>query len=142
MFAPVYLDSNAVIRFVESLEQEILALFERARVEGFRLVTSELTLAETLVIPWRRGDRKLTSAYENLLQGNEFLQVVPVDRTILRRSAQLRAEFGGKGMDAIHCATAMLSGCKIVVSSDRRFRTPPGIVRIDIDAASKWEDLI
>lgn len=137
---PVYLDSNAIIRFVESEEHEITTLFQRAGAEGFRLVTSELTLAEALVVPVRRSDDRLRSTYEDFLRGDDILRVVPVDRPVLRRSAELRAAFGSKGPDAIHCATAELSGCTIVVSSDRRFRVPAGMMRVDIEQAAGLGD--
>jgi predicted nucleic acid-binding protein len=137
----VYLDANAVIRYVESDEQDMKSLFMTSRDRRVSLVTGELTLAEALVVPLRRKDGALVAAYEKLLRGDTILKVIPVDSMVLRRSAELRAELGSKGMDAIHCATAALTGCRHVVSSDRRFRTPAGMTRVDIDGASQLGNL-
>ncbi|WP_158875258.1 type II toxin-antitoxin system VapC family toxin [Antarcticirhabdus aurantiaca] len=132
----IYLDANAIIRFVESQESSITALFGRAAAGEFRLVTSEMTLAECLVVPMRDRDVRLIAGYEGFLQSDETMTVVPVDRAVLRRSAELRARLGGKTPDAIHCATAELLSCGIVVSSDKRLRLPDGLRRVDVEDAS------
>ena len=133
----VYLDSNAIIHFVESGEDQITALFMRAADGGPHLVTSELTLSEVLVVPLRDSDDALASNYKRFIRSDDVMTVVAIDRSILVRSAELRAQFGGKGPDAIHCATAEQAGCRIVVSSDRRLRLADGIVRIDVENADK-----
>lgn len=135
----VYLDANAIIRFSESEETQMAALYEKAVEKRLQLYTSELTLAEVLVLPIRDGDHELVEAYKAFLRSDPTLNVVPVTRAVLQQSAELRAVHGGKGPDAIHCATAVLCGCTIVVSSDRRLRMPRGLVRIDVEEADTIE---
>jgi predicted nucleic acid-binding protein len=60
----VYLDSNAVIRFIESAETTIAPVFDRARIGLARIFTSELTLAEVLVAPFRNAEHELVAAYD------------------------------------------------------------------------------
>nr|WP_306228935.1 PIN domain-containing protein [Aurantimonas sp. CSK15Z-1] len=64
--------------------------------------------------------------------------VVPVDRTILRRSATMRAKLKNKLADAIHIATAVETGCSHLLSEDRRLQLPETVVRLralDLDGA-------
>jgi predicted nucleic acid-binding protein len=127
-----YLDANAVIRFVESEDDGLLFLFEQAAAGLLQLVTSELTLAEVLVGPLKDGDQKLANIYEEFLASGEALEIRPVDRSVLRGSAEIRATLGNKGPDAIHIATALLTECSLFSSSDRRLRLPANLKQIEI----------
>ena len=128
-----YLDTNAIIRFVESEDEGLLFLFEKAASGQLRLITSELTLAEVLVSPLKEGDAKPAEIYEEFLTDGTSLEVRPVDRATLRKSAQIRATLGNKGPDAIHIATALLADCSILVSSDQRLRLPSGLAQVGLD---------
>jgi len=128
-----YLDSNLIIRFVESEEQALLFLIENAAADLLRLFTSELTLAEVLVAPLKARDTEMISIYEEMLTTDEALEIVPIDRSIVRRSAEVRATIGNKGMDAIHVATAIECGCTVFISSDERIRLPDTLSRIRVD---------
>ncbi|NBJ11769.1 type II toxin-antitoxin system VapC family toxin [Microvirga arsenatis] len=127
-----YLDANAVIRFVESEDDGLLFLFEQAAAGLLQLVTSELTLAEVLVGPLKDGDQKLAGIYEEFLTSDETLEIRPVDRSVLRRSAEIRATLGNKGPDAIHIATALLTECSLFFSSDQRLRLPANLKQIEL----------
>ena len=129
----LYLDTNVIIRFIESEDEGLLFLFEQAAIGRVELLTSEFTLAEVLVMPYRTNDTELRSVYEDFLASDEFLTVVPVTRPVLKESAAVRAALGAKGPDAIHVATAVLSGCKVFVSSDQRVPVPGGMMRLDIE---------
>lgn len=129
----VYLDSNFFIRFVESGDEALLFLFEQASADLLTLHTSELTLAEVLVDPLRQGDRLREASYMDLLTGDDLMEVVPVGRDILIRSADGRADFGNKLPDAVHVATALACACNVVLSSDRRLRLPSEMTRIGLE---------
>lgn len=129
----IYLDTNALIRLVETEDDLFDRLLDNVRDQGDRLCTSEFTLAEVLVIPLRENDVEKVGVYETLFADESAIAVIPVDRAVLRRSAELRAEDRGKAPDAIHVATAALSGCRILVSSDQRLRLPPGMTRVGTD---------
>lgn len=134
-----YLDANAIIRFVETDDDLLGILLERARRGALRLCTSEFTLAEVLVLPIRENNIELLEIYEELFSPGGDIDIVPVDRAILRRSAELRATFGSRAPDAIHVATAALAECSIFVSSDLRIHLPEGIGRIDAEAVGEIE---
>jgi predicted nucleic acid-binding protein len=133
-----YLDANVIIQFIEGEDQRLLFLIENAASELMRLYTSELTLSEVLVGPLKSGDTRVAGIYEEFLTSDEILEVVPIDRSILRHSAEIRAHLGNKTPDAIHVATALKCGCTVLVSSDERIRVPALIKRIGI---SQVDDL-
>lgn len=136
----VYLDADAIIRFIEGPSDGLLFLIENAAENLVRLYTSEFTLAEVLVRPLREGQRDLVTLYEELLAGDDdLLTVVPVDRLVLRQSADIRASLGNKGPDAIHVATAVIAGCSVFISSDGRLKLPPALHRLRIDDVSKLD---
>jgi len=129
----IYFDLNALIRLVESTDEDMLYLLQQAASGVVRAVTSEVALAEVLVKPMKDGDGQVIAGYDALFQDDEFMEVVPVTRDILRRSAASRAAIGNKGMDAIHVATAEVAECTIFLSSDLRLRLPQTLTRLRLD---------
>ena len=131
----IYLDANFFIEFIET-DNELLKAFYRAADsrEEVELITSELTLLETLTGAIRDADRDEIDAYEGwLTEANELLKVVPIGRDVLRRAADVRVTTRNKTPDAIHVATALLSECDTLISSDRRLREPPGMRKVSLD---------
>ena len=120
----IYIDTVAAIYSVEwnreyfSLLQPLWLKFQAEEIE---LVSSELILMETLVLPLRNGDSILINAYEELLL-SEPMQLVPINQSILRRAANLRATTNLKTPDAIHAATAISVNCDLFITNDKSFR--------------------
>ncbi len=76
---------------------------------------------ETLVLPIRNEDTSLMNAYEELLL-SEPMQLISIDRSILRQAANLRATTNLKTPDAIHAATAISVNCDLFITNDKSFR--------------------
>lgn len=131
----IYLDTNFFIEFIES-DNDLLKEFYRlagARDE-IELFTSELALLETLTGAIRDANQVEIDAYEMWLnEANEILNVVPIDRGVLRKAAEVRVTTRNKTPDAIHVATALLSDCDALVSSDRRLKVPAGMQKYSLD---------
>ena len=91
------------------------------------MISSELTLMETLIIPFRTQDQHQILLRETLwTRPNNTL--LPITQDILREAARLRAQIGGlKTPDAIHAATAILHGCALFVTNDTGFKRVPGL---------------
>lgn len=132
--ARAYLDANVLIAFVERRHERLAAVVARAKAGRLSLVTSELTLAEVIVLPLRDGDDGLLATYRDLFSQPELIECAPITREVLERSGEIRATDGGKLADAIHLATAEVGGCKAFLSSDRRIRPRAPMVRIGIEA--------
>lgn len=128
--ATVYLDTNVFVYAVEGFPeyQEFLKeLFDRIERSEITAVTSELTLAEVLVKPLELGRHDIVAFYDEMLQTSDRLVVAPIEREILVNAAEYRATLNISLPDAIHVATAVNSGCSILLSNDRKLRAPESI---------------
>lgn len=127
--ATVYLDTSVIIYTVEanpiyySLLQPLWLKFQTGEIE---LVTSELTLMETLVLPLRNANTGLVSDYEQILLSSE-IQLVSISRSVLKAAANLRATTNLKTPDAIHAATSLDAGCTLFLTNDSGFRNFPNL---------------
>ncbi len=126
----VYLDTNIFIYALEgypAFRPALTTLFESLDRRELTAVTSELTLAEALVKPLLDRHAERQAAYLQLLQPTASLHVVPVSREVLIAAARLRAVATLKLPDAIHVATAQLTGCAYFLTNDARVPTLPGL---------------
>ena len=120
----VYLDANAVIYSVERHPVYwpfLQPLWLAAKGKTIEIVSSELTLMETLVGPLKSGDTALANNYEQLFQQAQT-RLLPITQATLREAARLRATTKLKTPDAIHLATARQAGCVLFVTNDAGFR--------------------
>jgi predicted nucleic acid-binding protein len=126
----VAIDTAILIYFIEEEPRflsHILPLFKEADAGDRVLVTSELSLLEVLVVPYRVGNRQLAERYEALLTRSRGIRMVPLTRDQLRAAAQLRAASGVKTPDALQIVAAIGAGCQTFVTNDRRLPQVPGL---------------
>jgi uncharacterized protein len=126
----VYFDTNIFIYLVEGYAIFDSALKDiRQSILGREamIFTSELTLFEALVAPFRANDAKLADTYREFIEDSGAFNLVPTTREIYVRASLYRAQTGLKPADAIHIATAVQSDCDIFVSNDRALRMPKGL---------------
>ena len=127
--AIVYADTSIFIYTVEensdyySLLQPLWSRFQAREIE---LISSELTLMETLVVPIRDSNTDLIDTYEQLLL-SQTIQLTPISQAVLREAARLRATTNLKTPDAIHAATALNNGCTLFLTNDSQFRNVAGL---------------
>jgi predicted nucleic acid-binding protein len=136
----VYLDANIVIYIVEGFVvfRDLLRELAEALTRGeFSAITSELTLAEVLVKPFRAADRQYETTYMTLLNGREALRVMPIDRDVLIRAARIRADHHARLPDAIHLATALNHRCSLFLTNDDRLRAPTDIAVLTLSDLSQ-----
>lgn len=127
---PVALDTAVFIYFLEENPRWLPAvepIFSAIADGHLRAVTSELTLLEVLVVPYRLGQDTLAAEYESLLAHSRGLELVPLDRPLLRAAARLRAAIQVKTPDAIQLAAALVTGCTAFVTNDRALPSLPGL---------------
>jgi predicted nucleic acid-binding protein len=141
MASSLYLDANALIAAVESPKPDLFNCMKRLKARGLELLSSELSLAEVLPNPVKQARADLIDIYEDIIRVGGLVTAIPVGRPILRISVELRTRFGGKLPDAIHLATATMSGCRVIVSSDKRLRLPEGLRRLAAEDVSALESL-
>lgn len=140
----IYLDTNFFIKAVEGTKETAapakkLIEILRQRPAGVA-VTSEITFAEVLA-PSRRADALSPAikrrVYLDLLLWSKFIGLIPVSRSILIETANLRVAAPLKLPDAVHLTSAIQSGCRFFVSTDKDFsRLPAGMERVNFDEES------
>lgn len=96
------------------------ALFRHFDEHQTRLVTSTITLVEVCTLPFRLGRYDLVHMYEQVLTNAEQLTLCPVDVTVARRAAMLRAEYNLRTPDALQLATALEHHATAFLTNDRR----------------------
>lgn len=131
----LYFDTAPIIYSVEKHPiywPTLESVWAISDAEEFQLSTSELTLLETLVQPLKHGKSALVTAYEEFSSG-DTISLVPISAEILRTAAELRAHHNLKTPDAIHAATAIISGCEYLVANDTGFRRLTNINVIILD---------
>jgi len=129
----VYFDTNPIIYSVErhSTYWPLLKPLGQAAQSGrVEIVSSELTLMETLVGPLKTGNTVLANVYEKLFQQAQT-RLLPITQPILREAARLRASTKLKTPDALHLATAQLAGCVLCITNDAGFRGMGTVVILD-----------
>jgi predicted nucleic acid-binding protein len=131
--ARVLLDSVALIYFFERhpaygpAAREIL---ERVAAGRLSAVLSALALAEVLVPEYRRSPER-AQGLRRAIVSLPNVEVVPVSTAVADAAARLRARHALATPDAIHLATATLSGAEWVISNDHRLRRiEPGPLRL------------
>jgi predicted nucleic acid-binding protein len=118
----VGLDTSVLIYHLEAnlryqaLTREILEGIEAGKR---RAVVSVVALMELTVHPWRRDEPLVARHYETVLLHFPNLYLADVNRQVARRAARLRADHNVRPADALHVATALVSGATAYVTNDR-----------------------
>lgn len=129
-FGSVYVDAQIAIYTVDihPVYAPICKPLWKSVAAGLtQVVSSELILVETLVLPLRTGNVTLQANREALWQ-QANTRLLPITQNILREASRLRAiVLGLKTPDAIHAATALQAGCALFVTNDLGFKRVPGL---------------
>ena len=125
----IYLDTNIIIYAPEGYPDYVSTLkwlFAAIDEGKIKAVTSELTLAESLIKPMMDDNTYLQNIYMEALQPTQGLSVVPINRGILIAAARLRAKSETLNLpDAIHLATAQVHRCTTFLTNDKPLRSLP-----------------
>ena len=117
----VYLDANLYIYLFEGIAEyrQLLAdLTAEIDRRNIAVIASELIFVELLPRPLRDGQRALVASYLELMQRTPRITLVPVDRRVIERAVQLRADLDLRSMDALHLATALVHDCDMFLTND------------------------
>ena len=126
---PIYLDANGFIYSVERIEPYrtlLEPLWQQAKEGQLQIVSSELTLLETLVKPFQKGDALLENIFRSLFESRE-VQLIPVTTAIWEQAARLRASLNLQTPDALHVASALAVGSTLLLTNDPDFRRIPDV---------------
>jgi predicted nucleic acid-binding protein len=135
-FTVVALDTAPLIYFIEKHPSYLPVqrpFFEAVHIGEIQTITSTLTITEVLVLPLRKGNADLVSAYGNILMNSPNLSVLPVDEEIATDAARIRADYGLKVPDAVQIATARRGKATAFLTNDATLKSIPGIPTILLD---------
>lgn len=122
----IYIDANILIYTVERVPPYLAVLddfWRRVSVDGISVVTSELTVMETLIGPLKSGDTTLETLFRRALFSSPDLKLAPITLPLLERAASIRANLPSlRTPDAIHLATCLEVGCTLLFTNDPAFR--------------------
>ena len=111
----IFLDTAPVIYYVEKNPQYFTVaefVFDQIDDGSITAVTSPVTLAECLVVPYRLGTAKLQQDFLDLIVYGNNTVFVSIDREIGRQAAELRAVYNITLPDALQIASALVTGCQ------------------------------
>ena len=131
----VYIDTMTLIYTVERYPaywRLLEPLWQTAQTGTVEIVSSELTLMETLIRPIATGNAALVQAFEQALLGTD-MRLLPISQPILREAASLRATTKLRTPDALHAATASHAGCVLFVTNDFGFRGVANLPLVILD---------
>ena len=74
---------------------------------------------ELTVRPWQLKRPEIAYQYETVLARFPNLTLIDVTRDVARQAAQLRASYRLRPADALHAATALVSGASLLITNDR-----------------------
>lgn len=111
----------------------LASLFEQIAAQRIPVFTSELTLAECLVMPYKTGNTVLGNLHQQHLHTHAGLECVAVSREALQEAARLCATSNMKLPDVIHVATALQMQCDLFLSNDQGIRLSDAIQLLTLD---------
>lgn len=98
------------------LTRELFFGIESGKYMG---ITSTITLMEILIRPLALGEQDVARKYEVLLANFPHLEMVDIDRDIIRHAAQIRAEYRLRPPDAIQISACLAKDARAFITNDR-----------------------
>jgi predicted nucleic acid-binding protein len=122
----IYLDSWVWIEFFSRGECKGKAEEVIARLKDIGAVISTAVLMEVAYIFQRKFGEEKANGVITIIEAFDNLHIVPVSSEVAVYAANIRDKYNRKGRkfsyrDAIHLATAVLTGCETLCSGDPDF---------------------
>ncbi len=132
----IALDSSVFIYQLEAhphylpLTETVFSWLERRERSA---VASTITMAELLVVPYRRKDQQKVDEFFALLSTYPGIEWIAPDLQIADIAARLRAQYRLKTPDALLAATAEVESATAIVTNDYDFRVlqTPAVLILD-----------
>ncbi len=136
----LFLDTAPVIYYVEKNPQYFATVefvFDQIDSGSITAVTSPVTLAECLVMPYRLGIANLQQDFLDLIVYGNNTVFVSIDREIGRQAAELRARYNIFTLpDALQIASALAAGSQAFLTNDATLKRVTELNVIVLDEVS------
>jgi len=113
------------------LTQELFSDIETGVRKG---VASTITLMEIIVMHLALGRQDVARKYEALLVNFPNLDIVDLDRNVIRQAARLRAEYRIRPPDAFQASVSLLYGADVFITNDgllKRLQNKLEVIALD-----------
>ena len=120
----LFLDTAPVIYFVEANPnylQVVESIFDKIE-NGLASITSPITLAECLVVPYRLGLTQLQQDFTDLIVDTNNIAFTSIDDTIAKSAADIRARYNLSLSDALQISAAINAGCDTFLTNDAKLK--------------------
>lgn len=117
----LFFDTAPVIYYIEKDPHRFMiakAIFDSVDNGRLIAITSPVTLAECLVLPYRLGRKDLQQDFSELIVRGGNTLFVSISESIALQAAELRAKYNLTLTDAIQVATAIDSRCEAFLTND------------------------
>jgi predicted nucleic acid-binding protein len=117
----LYIETAPFIYFTESravYADKMRAILAEVSGGRFRVLTSAVTIPETLMKPLRANDMPLVTRYRTMFYHTNGISVVSVSPSAGDLAAELRARYNLRTPDALHVACAIDTGCEAFLTND------------------------
>jgi predicted nucleic acid-binding protein len=134
------LDTAPIIYLIEGnpLYIDMMRSFFLAVQKGeFAVITSTITLLETLVVPLRHGNTNLAQQYRDILLKTKGHTTISVYPNIAEEAARLRASYNIRTPDSIQMATAIFGGASFFLTNDTHLPSLPNLKTLVLDDLKK-----
>ncbi len=131
----VYFDAMIFIYLIENylpLKIQLMDIKDSLSLAETNIVTSHLTLCETLVVPFRNENTKLIAQYYNFICKSRIFELYETNLDTYIRASLFRSQYGLKTPDAIHVSTAVRANCEFFLTNDKFIKTPSSLRVINI----------
>ncbi len=136
----VGLDTSPIIYFIERhpLYVDMMrSFFQAVQRDECAVVTSTMTLLETLVMPFKQGNIDLAHQYRNILFKTRGHTTFWLSPAIAEEAARLRASYNIRTPDSIQLATAIFGGASFFLTNDTRLPSLPNLKTLVLDDLKK-----
>jgi len=136
----VGLDTAPIIYFIERhpLYVDMMrSFFQAVQRDECAVVTSTMTLLETLVMPLKQGNIDLAHQYRNILFKTKGHTTFWLSPPIAEEAARLRASYNIRTPDAIQMATAIFGGASFFLTNDIHLPSLPNLKTLVLEDLKK-----
>jgi predicted nucleic acid-binding protein len=136
----VGLDTAPIIYFIERhpLYVDMMrSFFQAVQRDECAVVTSTMTLLETLVMPLKQGNINLAHQYRNILFKTRGHTTFWLSPPIAEEAARLRASYNIRTPDAIQMATAIFGGASFFLTNDIHLPSLPNLKTLVLEDLKK-----
>ena len=116
--APLIYAIERNVRYVDVVTPVFLAI-DRGDITA---VTSPVTLAECLVVPYRLQSIELRHRYDEQIINGRNTIFTTIDDDVAHRAAEYRARYNLSLADAFQIAIAVREGCDALITNDAIFK--------------------